>query len=212
MARFVGALYRQQLHDFTEMRMHLAEMTRRNQQCSVLIFDQISHHLNDSILDILWNIDRLSPVDGRLRIPLACQCLLVKLGSGVSPDLGFIAETKIEARTARLNRGPARGDTPARICMFCDGAVDTAVRLSAALRTVPATQLERTARDQPVVFGESHGMTVASAPSQQVHVPVGRAGIDTQRATDLDLIQRALDQQVRTLIESERINIDSRLR
>ena len=56
------------------------------------------------------------------------------------------------------------------------------------------------------------GMAVAAAPGEQVHVPVRRTGIHAQRAADLELIQRAPDQQVRALIEPERLNIDSRLR
>ncbi len=212
MARFVRALYRQQLHHLAEVRMYMAEMTCRHQQRGVLILDQVGHHLHHCIFDLVRQIGHGLPVDCRRRVPLPGQRLLVQVCRSLGPDLGFFAESEIEAGAAGLDRRAARRHTPVRVGMFGHGLRRLSVRRAMTLGAVPATRLERTAHDIRMVSVEGDCMAIAAAPGQQVHIPVGRAAGHAQGFADLERRQRAPDQQVRALIESERLNIDSFVR
>ena len=58
MARLVGHLDGEELHDLAEVRVDAGQEARRDHQRGLLVLDQVGHHLHDRVLDLVGQVAR----------------------------------------------------------------------------------------------------------------------------------------------------------
>lgn len=79
-AGLVGHLGRQEVLHLGEVRVHLAEEARRDDERGLLVLDEVGHHRHDGLLDgvlvVAWRVPR----DDRGGVPLAGERVVLEAG------------------------------------------------------------------------------------------------------------------------------------
>ncbi|MHB8330145.1 MAG: hypothetical protein ACYDD6_11080 [Acidimicrobiales bacterium] len=109
MPGFVLRLDGQELDHLAVMGMHAADESGRHLECRLFVLDEVRHDLDDRLLDLVRELDRRSPVDGHLRVPLHGDGLRVQLGSEVGPELRLEFQVgTYQGESTFFDQGPAR--------------------------------------------------------------------------------------------------------
>jgi hypothetical protein len=95
-ARLVGGLDREQLHDLAKVRMNVGQEASGHQQRGDLVLDQVGHHLHDRVFHLVGQLDRGVPRNRHVRVPLGRHGAFVQAPGVLGPHGRFVGQWKIE--------------------------------------------------------------------------------------------------------------------
>ena len=113
-ARLVGGLHRQQLHDLAKMRVNPGQESRRDDQGGLLVLDEVGHELHHGMFDIGGHTSAGVPVDRGRRIPLARGRAAYSRGAS-RPRRGRGRSSRRRRADRRPRPGPRGPPAPTRV-------------------------------------------------------------------------------------------------